>query len=94
MINSKQHLEEQATPPIAPTFIAPMEVAPKFRKKEEGEDIMVYLEGFEAHQTTYCVNQSQWSVRLASLLPAEVLAVLQSMKKVSTELLEGEGIII
>ena len=81
MINSKQHQEEQATPPIAPTFADPMEVAPKFRKMKEGEDIVVYLEGFEAHQTAYCVNQTQWSVRLASLLPAEVLAVLQSMKK-------------
>ena len=37
--------------------------------------------GFEAHQTTYCVNLSQWSVRLASLLCAEVLVVLQYMKK-------------
>ena len=81
VINSKQHQEEQATPPIAPTFATPMEVAPKFRRMEEGEDVIVYLEGFEAHQTTYCVNQSQWSVRLATLLPAEVLAVLQSMKK-------------
>ena len=58
-----------------------MEVASKFIKMEEGEDIIVYLEGSEAHQTTYCVKQSQWSVRLASLLLAEVLAVLQSMKK-------------
>ena len=43
VINSKQHHEEQATPPIAPTFAAPMEVAPKFRKMEEGEDIIVYM---------------------------------------------------
>ena len=50
VINSKQHHEEQAAAPIAPTFAAPMKVAPKFRKMEEGEDIIVYLEGFEAHQ--------------------------------------------
>ena len=74
-------LEEQTTPPVALTFAAPIEVALKFIKMEEGEDIIVYLDGFEAHQTIFCVNQTQRSVRLASLLPAEVLAVLQSMKK-------------
>ena len=44
VINSKQHLEKQAITPIASTLTAPMEVAPKFRKMEEGEDIIVYLE--------------------------------------------------
>ena len=46
------------------------------------------------HQTTYCVNQFLWSVRLASLLPAEVLAVLQSMKKEDQGYYLGEGKII
>ena len=81
VINSKQRSEGQITPPVHPSIVVPMEVAPKFRKMEEGEDIIVFLEGFEAHQTAYQIEQSRWSVSLASLLPAEVLAVLQAMKK-------------
>ena len=43
VINSKQHLEEQVTPPIASTFAAAMEVAAKFRK-------------FRGRRKYYCVS--------------------------------------
>ena len=36
VINSKQRSEGQITPPVHPSIVVPMEVAPKFRKMEEG----------------------------------------------------------
>ena len=80
MMNGKHHLPSQPQALSSQRYLAPMEVLPKFRRQEKGEDIIVFLEGFEAHQSTYGINLSQWSARLAPLLLPEVLAVFQSMK--------------
>ena len=44
--------------------------------------IVIYLEGFENHCTTYGTNIAQWQARLPPLLPPEALATFQAMREI------------